>query len=168
MQWPEFVLGAFCMRKEWVWGFRRKRLGARVPRGYSASPGVGGGGEGQSSRARSPELPRSRSAAAWALLVPSQLKVTAKIQHFATLSAASRVVCMLKYPCPRQRHWRKWRKKAYLECPSSAVNYCLYAVDGKAELFHTALNWASAYGWQWDTGTELRLEFCKPKEGEKE
>lgn len=43
--------------------------------------------------------------------VPSQLKVTAKSQQLATLSAASWAVCVLKYPFPRERHSPKWRRK---------------------------------------------------------
>lgn len=50
------------------------------------------------------------------------------------------------------------KKKAYLECPGSAVNYCWSAVDGEGELFPTALDWAGAFGWQWDAGTELLLD----------
>lgn len=65
---------------------------------------------------------------------------------------------MLKYPFPRERHRANDAKRARLECPGSAVSPCRAAVEGEGELLLTALPWASAPGWQWDTGTESLLD----------
>lgn len=61
-------------------------------------------------------------------------------------------------PSPAKALAQMTQKKAYLECPGSAVNYCWSAVDGEGELFPTALDWAGARDWQRDAGTELLLD----------
>lgn len=108
-QRPRFISGAFCLRKGWVWGWGRRGCSRLARRLEAASLGqtppgrLCGAGEpsGGTQSPRGPVWLRGGPA------VPSQLKVTAKIQHFTTLSAASRVVCVLKYPLLRQKHSRK-------------------------------------------------------------
>lgn len=139
-QRPKFISGAFCLRKGWVRGCGRRGY-SRLVRGLEAAslgqtpPGCLCGAGESSGGTQSPRGPvRLRGGPA----VPSQLKVTAKIQHFTTLSAALRVVCVLKYPFSGEStraNDAKKKEKDYLECPGSVVNYCWRAGDGEGELF---------------------------------
>lgn len=162
-KWPEFILRAFCPRKEWgEKGLPAARGGRRaggaepagsVPQGARA-PGSGRGQAGPAGSRLAAAGPRCSQSA------EGHCQKPAARHPLRCLVSGVRVEIPLSSGKALAQMTQKglvWSVRALRSVSAGLLK--------EGELFPSALRWATACGWRWDTGTESLLDSSVSRRG---